>query len=219
PGTSYGTPPLTPQTRQLNIFITVDPIAAPRRNAAPKPLKRFTGCLARPETVFTIDESTRPIVLADTEPSVVFTSRDPMSASSVTTVWVEAPAEYNGRGSPLGGLGVSTGGIGMTMKKVHRHRQPLVCTQHPTAMASSATQTFYSIDNIDDSQIRPTRNTHEQQESFVYKTNLVEDAVWNTLFRERGYSRCTITQDLICNFDNSVARRGETFLSIAYHLV
>ncbi|KAH8110480.1 hypothetical protein DFH11DRAFT_1547372 [Phellopilus nigrolimitatus] len=216
----YTTSPIAIQNRRLDIYIIFEPNAAPTTGTAFRSLKYFTGCLARPETVFAIDKPEAPIVLAETEPSAIFASCDPMSGSSVTTVWIQPSAD---RGDALQlSSEVGAGDVGMTMVKVHQHIKPLVCIYHPPAGALSVTQPLHHLDATGEvAQTGSFPNAQAPLNSFTYKAQLVDNTVWNMLFCEPDVciSRYIIMQELTCNFDNSAALCGKTVLSFTYHFI
>ncbi|KAI5116229.1 hypothetical protein M0805_001361 [Coniferiporia weirii] len=202
PSTSYGSPPVTPHARRLTALVTFDPAAAAPVTDQLQPFKSFAGCLARPETVFAADKPAAPLALVVTEPTASFTSRDPIAAQSVTTLWVNSSAPGD-HGSP---------------KKVGTYSDPLTCMQTPAAHSSVAPQSFYTVGEPQLSS--SSRHAQAQRECFVYKTHLVDNPMWISLCRERaGLSRYSITQDLVYSFDSPTTRRGEVFLSISYHFV
>lgn len=187
PGSSYGSLPVTPQARRLDVFLHYDPYD-PRNTDHPsgarQPLRRFSGCLTHPDTIFPLDKHVQQFPLAGAEPSVVFLAREPIAAQSVTTVRYDGdrPNSADGRGSPPGGSNTSARSMSAPPTQVLRESYPLVCMQMP-AVASPQSRSPYSSDDDADAYANMMNGRHHQ-EYFVYSTQLFNDGFWNGLRRE-----------------------------------
>ncbi|KAL5504506.1 hypothetical protein ACEPAH_7167 [Sanghuangporus vaninii] len=226
----FDSPPVTPTVRKMDVFVPFNPSNIcegkskyENGNENGRPLVRFAGCLARPETV----NAPQPVDAGQTsgrlDSCVTFSSRDPIGARSVARVWVDNRPFSSSMSSMSDSSHLTTSADmrtrvkieDSTLAQVHQHVDALVCTQTPAARASAAQTSFYSTDNV-----ILKKEGEDGCERFVYATHLVDDAVWSAMRREGvGLRRYTIIQELMHSFDSPTTRRGEAFLVITYHFV
>ncbi|KLO12563.1 hypothetical protein SCHPADRAFT_890703 [Schizopora paradoxa] len=245
PTSAYSSLPVTPQVRRLEVFLPYDPAAPPAVMRSGN-LMRFSGCLARPESVQAESEQpsssshsshsrspppsrassrsqahsnshSQPAVL-EREPKVSFTAREPIAASSVVNVWVEG--------------GPADDGSGASVRTAHREVSPLLCIGTPSLAPSYGGGSDDDEDGNDfegtqnNSSMKNTRmggrqmqQASRQVEYFSYSTQLVSPAFWESLRRDANLSKYTITQDLVYQLDTPTARPGDSFLTITYRFV
>lgn len=184
PASSFGSLPVTPLTQRRDVFITYDPTASPAALhdlAVLEPVKRFSGCLGRPETVYPLEQpnsASTVTVLPHTKPCVVFSAREPIAAHAVTTVRFEGE-----RGSPQVQSRLALGGSNsIASDRPFTQQSPLVCTQMPNVAGSASSRSPYAHDE------EPDRR-HPQADCFMYTTDLTNSRFWNSLIHDRSEYR------------------------------
>ena len=140
-----------------------------------EPVKRFSGCLGRPESVAPIEHA-GCTSLSRTKPCVVFTAREPIAAYAVTTVRFEN-SERTSPQMMSGGLA----GSSIPTDRPITQQSPLVCTQMPNAGGALTTRSPYAHDADAD-----PRTASHQPDCFMYTTDLVNSRIWESLIRDRS---------------------------------